>query len=173
MKKLVVLLIAVFITAGISNKLMAQASANADADAYATIVTPISIAQVADLHFGNVAIHATNAGTVELSPLGVRTPTGGVTLPNVTGTVNAASFTVTGQADYTYAITLPGGDHIIENPANDQMIVKTFTSDPDGTGLLTAGTQTLNVGATLQVTGGQPTGTYTSVAPFTVTVNYN
>jgi len=56
---------------------------------------------------------------------------------------------------------------------SDNMTVDAFTSNPDGTGTLTGGTQTLKVGATLNVGANQAAGTYTSATPFTVTVNYN
>ena len=48
-----------------------------------------------------------------------------------------------------------------------------FTSTPSATGALTAGTQTLNVGATLNVAAAQASGIYVSGTPFTVTVVYN
>jgi len=50
------------------------------------------------------------------------------------------------------------------------MTVDTFTSTPSGTGTLTGGAETLNVGATLQVGIGQATGSYTGT--YSVTVNY-
>jgi hypothetical protein len=53
------------------------------------------------------------------------------------------------------------------------MTVNTFTSTPTPTGTLTGGTETLRVGATLNVGASQPAGTYVSGTPFTVTVNYN
>jgi hypothetical protein len=56
------------------------------------------------------------------------------------------------------------------------MTVNTFASSPSGAGLVLsgAGTQTVTVGATLNVSGSQVPGTYTTGAtPFTVTVNYN
>ena len=54
------------------------------------------------------------------------------------------------------------------------MTVDTWTSTPSGTGTLSAGgSQTLTVGATLNVAGSQVAGTYVSGTPFTVTVNYN
>jgi hypothetical protein len=56
---------------------------------------------------------------------------------------------------------------------SNTMSVNAFTSNPDGTGTLTGGTQTLKVGATLNVGASQAAGTYTSATPFTVTVNYN
>ena len=151
------------------------AQATASANAHATIVTPIGIAWVDDMNFGNVAVTDV-AGTVILAPDDSRTITGGVTLPVVTGTVTAATFTVTGTPAYTYAITLPTDDHVIENTTAgvQTMIVNVFTSDPTPTGALDgSGTQQLNVGATLNVGALQEAGVYTSVTPFDVTVNYN
>ncbi|GGH63877.1 hypothetical protein HNQ91_002427 [Filimonas zeae] len=149
-----------------------HAQASATATATATIVTPISISKTDNLNFGNVAVHATTAGTVVLSPGGARSATGGVTLPATPGTVAAASFTVSGEGNYTYAITLPSSALTITDGTNT-MTVTDFTSTPNGTGTLSSGTQTLNVGATLNVAAGQAAGVYTSAAPFTVTVNYN
>lgn len=154
---------------GISTKAQETASATATA----TIVTPIAITKVVDMNFGNVAVQSTTGGTVVLSPAGARTPSGGVTLPTNNGTVAAASFTVTGVATYSYSITLPSTDLTITSGSNT-MIVNNFTSNPSGpNGLLTAGTQTLRVGATLNVNAAQPAGTYVSGTPFDVTVNYN
>src|SRR4249920_2521913 len=88
------------------------AQATASATATATIVAPIAISKTVDLNFGNVAVIA--FGTVVLSPVdGTRTKTGGVTLPSTIGTVTAASFDVTGEGVYTYAITLPSSDYTI------------------------------------------------------------
>jgi hypothetical protein len=53
------------------------------------------------------------------------------------------------------------------------MTVGTFVSDPLTTGTLTGGAQTVNVGATLNVEGGQAAGVYTNTTDLTVTVNYN
>ncbi len=144
----------------------------ATATASATIVTPISITKNADMNFGNVAVNATLGGTVTLSPQGDRTKADGVTLPASSGTVAAASFTVSGEAGYTYSITLPAAALEISSGANS-MTVSNFTSFPSGTGTLTDGTQTLSVGATLNVAAGQAEGSYASETPFSVTVNYN
>lgn len=148
------------------------AQVSATATATATIVTPIAIVNAANMNFGNVAVSA-SLGTVVLAPAGTRTATGGVTLPVVTGTVAAGSFTVSGTPSYTYAITLPAAATTITNGANN-MTVDTWTSTPSGTGTLSAGgTQTLNVGGTLHVGANQASGIYVSGTPFTVTVNYN
>lgn len=152
--------------------LSTQAQVSATATASATIVTPIAIANATDMDFGNVAVSAA-LGTVVLSPAGVRSTTGGATLPAVTGTVTAASFDVTGQANFTYSITLPAAATTIASGANT-MTVDTWTSNPTPTGTLDGtGAQTLSVGATLNVGAGQAAGTYISATPFTVTVNYN
>ncbi len=150
----------------------ASAQASATATATATIVTPITITKTTDMNFGNVAVSAATGGTVVMTPAGARSATSGVTLPATSGTVSAAAFTVNGQGTYTYAITLPSSV-IISSSANT-MTVNTFSSNPATTGTLSAGgSQTLNVGATLNVTAGQAAGVYTSATPFTVTVNYN
>jgi hypothetical protein len=150
------------------------AQATATATATATIIAPITIANAVDMNFGNIAIQAGTAGTVVLAPAGTRTRTAGVTLLNTTGTVSAASFTIGGEDVYTYSITLPSSDYTITDSAgNETMIVNTFTSTPSTTGTLTGGAQTLNVGATLNVSAAQSPGTYTNTSGFDVTVNYN
>lgn len=170
MKKLIMLFAAIIMIAGFSTKLTAQVTESATATA--TIVAPIAITNTVDMNFGNVAVSGT-AGTVILAPASTRTISGEVTLPVNEGTVAAASFTVTGATDYTYDITLPSVDYIITEIGSATMIVNTFTSDPSGTGVLTAGEQILNVGATLNVGASQATGVYTNATGFEVTVNYN
>jgi hypothetical protein len=155
----------------LGSALAANAQVTANATSTATIVTPITITKDVDMNFGNVAVSST-AGTVILTPAGTRSKTGGVTLPVTAGTVTAASFTVEGEEDYTYAITLPGTALTITSGTNT-MTVTGFTSNPLSTGILTLGTQTLNVGATLNVAGSQASGSYVSATPFDVTVNYN
>jgi len=147
--------------------------ATAAATATATIVTPIAISKTVDMNFGNVAVIA--SGTVVLAPGSTRSATGGVTLPNVTGTVAAASFNVTGQGNYTYSITLPSSAYTITDLASNTMTVTNFVSNPTvgSGGTLSSGAQTLTVGATLNVGAAQVAGTYTNSTGFNVTVNYN
>ena len=152
---------------------ISSAQVTATATASSTIVTPIGITKTVDMNFGNVAINSTTAGTVVLAPAGTRTSTGGVTLPATAGTVAAAEFNVTGANNYTFSITLPSTSHEIKSGSNT-MSVTGFTSTPTPTGTLSAtGSATVKVGATLNVSPGQAAGTYTSVTPFEVTVNYN
>ncbi len=150
----------------------ANAQSSATATATATIVTPITITKTTDMNFGNVAVQTGTGGTVVMTPAGVRSATSGVTLPGTVGTVAAASFTVNGQTGYTYAITLPASVTLSDASSNT-MQVDNFTSTPTATGTLAGGTETLNVGATLNVAAAQAPGVYLSATPFTVTVNYN
>jgi hypothetical protein len=154
----------------ISISSFAQVSATATTSA--NVITPIAITKTVDLNFGNIAVSPTIAGTVVLAPAGTRTKTGGVTLPAVAGTVTAASFTVTGLGTSTYAITLPGTITLTGTPSGT-MTVSTFVSTPSGTGALSAGSQVLQVGGTLNVAAAQAAGVYTNTTDMTVTVNYN
>ena len=171
MKSLSKILASLTVILGISIPTFAQVTATATSSA--TIVTPITITKDVDMNFGNVAVQSTTGGTVVMTPSGVRTKTGGVTLPATVGTVAAASFTVTGESGYTFAITLPAGAVTISDGGSNTMTVDNWTSDPTPTGTLTGGTATLNVGATLNVSAGQPAGTYTNASDLSVTVNYN
>jgi len=53
------------------------------------------------------------------------------------------------------------------------MTVNSFISNPSATGTLSSGSQTLQVGGTLNVAAAQAAGTYTNTTDMTVTVNYN
>ena len=172
MKNITKVLAIAVIALGLSNSSFAQATATASASA--TIITPITIVKNTDMNFGNVAVSATLAGTVVLDPAGTRAAggAGGVTLPATIGSVAAASFTVSGQANYTYAITLPGAQTI--SSGGNVMTVDNFSSVPSATGNLGGtGSQTLTVGATLNVNAGQAAGTYSNATGVPVTVNYN
>jgi hypothetical protein len=166
-KKIITLTFVMFVMA-ISS--FAQVSATATTSA--NVITPIAISKTVDMNFGNVAVSPVNPGTVILTPAGTRSKTGGVTLPAVNGTVAAGSFSVTGLGTSTYAITLPGTITLTGNPSGT-MTVGTFVSTPSGTGALSAGSQTLNVGGTLNVDAAQAAGVYTNTTDMTVTVNYN
>jgi hypothetical protein len=147
---------------------MAQNSANASATATATIITPITLNNTAALQFGNV-VASTAAGTIVVSPAGVRSATLGAT--GISGLpISAAAFTVGGGADRTFTITLPASTTITDGTNN--MTVDTFTSSLGASSTLNgSGTAPLTVGATLNVNASQPAGEYTGT--FLVTVAYN
>ena len=168
MKKLIALFAAIVLVSGFTT---VSAQVTATATGSATVITPIDISKTNDMNFGNIAVSAA-AGSVVLTPAGTRSIIGGVTLPAVVGSVAAAAFAVTGLGASTYSISLPS-TYSIDDRANHTMTVDTFTSTPSGTGTLTSGAQTIQVGATLNVVGAQVAGTYTSGTGFPVTVNYN
>ena len=129
----------------------------------------IAISHTQALAFGKFV--AASGGTVVVSPGGVRSKTGGVVLVS-SGAGTAAQFAVSGDANLTYAISMPGNGVVSLVSGANSMAVNNFTSSPNLTGKLGAGgTQTLFVGATLSVGGNQATGSYSGV--FDVTVNYN
>jgi hypothetical protein len=148
----------------------ASGQATATATATATIITPITIANAGDMNFGNIAVQDGTGGTVVLIPAGTATSTGGVTLPSTQGNIAAASFTVGGQTGYAYSISLPNS-HSLSGTGAATMTLGTFTSTSAGT--FAAGSETINVGATLTVAPAQAPGVYTSSTGFDVTVNYN
>ncbi|RBL89754.1 DUF4402 domain-containing protein [Chitinophaga flava] len=152
-------------------KVSAQTSATATANASATVVTPIAITTGNNLSFGLVAPSAA-AGTVVLGTDGSRNFTGGASQLPGTGTVSVATFNVTGEPNYNYAITLPTSV-TLTNGGGQNLVVDNFVSNPNGTGLLTAGAQTLLVGGTLELVANANPGSYSTVTPFSVTVNYN
>jgi hypothetical protein len=170
MKNMTKVLALVTIVLGFAANSFAQVTATASTTA--TIITPIAITKDVDMNFGNIAVSPTLAGTVVLPTAGARTKTGGVTLPVVTGTVTAASFTVTGEGNSTYSITLPGSAITLTGPSST-MTVQDFVSTPSNTGTLNSGTQEIKVGATLNVSAAQAAGTYTNASGLFVTVNYN
>ena len=146
----------------------AQSSATATASASARVLTPIAIARITDLNFGTLV--PGSGGTVIVTPGGVRSATGGISL--ISSAVSAATFNVTGEVSTPYTITLPASILITNTVTpTQQMTVDTFASNPSGTGTLSGlGAQSLAVGATLHVTASQPSGLYTGT--FNVTVAY-
>lgn len=149
----------------------AASYAQSAADASVTIIAPLTIQKAGDLSFGNVAVGQTG-GTVVITPAGSRSSTGDVQLsPANPGTITAASFNLTGQGTYGFSITLPADGTVTVSDGTNTMALNSFTSNPSGSGALTAGAATIGVGATLVVAGGQPTGAYTGT--FVVTVAYN
>ncbi len=138
--------------------------------ATATIVGPLSLTKVSDMDFGAIAVGA-GAGTLVLGTDNSRTPAGVTLVPPASGI--AASFTVAGEGNRTFAITLPAdGDVSLAGPGV-AMPVDGFVHNGGANPTLSgAGAAAFTVGATLTINAGQVSGTYTS-ANFPVTVSYN
>ena len=158
MKKLTFLVISLIITV-FSLKAQSGASASATANVTAEVVQVITVDKTSDLNFGTFAGGSTS-GTVSIETSGVRNYTGGTALLS-TNLGNPATFTVHGQNQAQYFITLPSPNSIIlvKSGTNNQMIVSSFVHN--ATGVLSGnGEEVFNVGAVLQVSEFQPAGLY-------------
>lgn len=146
----------------------AQSSATQSTTVSARVLAKIQLTKNTDLNFGDLVAGA-SAGTVVITTAGVRSSTGGVAL--AVGTVSQAGFTVTGEPNKTYTITVPGSV-TLNGPGGNTMLVNAFVLNPTTPATLpVGGTMPLNIGATLNVAANQVTGSYTNT--FNVTVAYN
>lgn len=139
-------------------------------EAPASWALEMAIQNSQELSFGSFV--AGSGGAVTVSTSGARSASGGVLLiPSSAGA--AAQFTVTGDANATYTIQLPGNDFVTLSGPGGDMLINEFTGNPSGAaGQLSAGgSQTLLVGGTLNVASGQIPGQYSG--SFSVTVDYN
>lgn len=130
------------------------------------IVSNINLVAQNGIVFGDISSSATS-GTVTIGTDTSRNTTGGVTVnTNTSGT--PALYEVSGDPNATYSVTLPESV-VLTSAAGDRMIVNNFTSNPASNGQLDAGgRQIVNIGATLNVEGFQPFGTYRGVMATTV-----
>lgn len=141
----------------------------ATATVTAKITSTLTVRTINGLIFGDIGSGA-EAGTLALSPGGIRTTTGGVTV-NRAIAGSPAAFDIQGDPHATYSITFPAAV-IMTNGSPNSMVVDHFTSSPETTGVIDAGgQQTLFVGATLNVNSNQAFGSY--LGELTITVDYN
>ncbi len=160
------------ITMAISANVMAQNTDDATATASATIILPISIEKDQDLSFGTIA-STTEAGWVMVDADGDITSENDNQLTGLS-THSAASFTISGEPNALYSITLPTSLELVSG--GNSMEVDQFTMNLEGdvNGNFTinnGGEVELTVGATLNVNALQEAGDYTG--EFDVTVDYN
>lgn len=156
------------------------ASAFAQSTAYASttavLVTPIAISKTTDMHFGTVASSGT-AGTVVLDYTDGRTATGGASLPAGSILQKTAVFAVTGEANSSFAITIPAAAITLTGSVSGTMTVDNFVCDGGAATTLSSGTKTLKVKAILNVPANTVAGTYSNAlansSALFVTVNYN
>lgn len=174
MKKLFVSFVAIAAIAVMSGRVNAQADVNTTAGA--NIITPISLTQTSELHFGSLSVSAESGGTCILSTGNVRSNTGSVNLSNAGTAHRTAAYNVNGSANAAYVITLPG-TITVNHSGGETMTVSDIKAKPASAAEGTAGTlsaggiDTFTVGGTLTVGAAQATGAYTGT--FNVTVAYN
>jgi hypothetical protein len=144
-------------------------AASESATVSAKIVVAITLTNRNGMVFGDISAGNT-AGTVVLDPSGTRETTGGANVNSTVASVPAV-FDVEGLSNAIYSITLPDAV-TLSGPGGDNMVVDSFASFPQGTGLTDiGGQQSLFVGATLHVDGNQAFGSYTGT--MSVTIEYN
>lgn len=136
-------------------------SAEATAMATATVITPVSISNAANLSFGN--FDASTTGTITVNTEGVRSASG-VKLSG--GSPAAAAFTVTAASGLSYNITYTGTSPTLNNGSDTLgfAIVSDLGGAATSPGLAAAGSgiATLRVGGIVTVgAAGTPPGTYT------------
>jgi hypothetical protein len=180
---LVIVMLPLLFTAATS---FAQATDQATATAKARIIEPIDVISEKDLNFGAMVQLSTGSGTVTIVPnnnfVGAATGSinpSGVILVNqgdlINGAKGQARFKVRGEAGYQFQIHLPPATPVFnirhDISSSQKLEVNTFTSNPPNTGVLNgSGVAYFNVGATLRLVSGRPTGMYSK--EFTVVVNY-
>ncbi len=173
MKKLIALFSALVLIAFAANTVNAQNTDTESANASANILEIIEITKDADLHFGDIVPSGT-AGDVTVAPSSAGTRTANnVTLLTQFTTQAAAAFTVNGEKNAAYYITLPSGDiTLTESVSSATMVINTFTTDKasNESQLNGSGTDSFFVGAKLSVGGTQTAGLYEG--SFDVTVTY-
>ena len=171
MKRITLALSAVAIAASMTAG--AAFAASATGTSTATVIVPISIANDTAIAFGQFT---QAAGTITMTPAGVRTASGGATTLSTVTPGNAGQMTVSGDANATYAISVSGGTLTgTGDPmtlSNITVAASTATGELITTGTIGAGgTQVLNTGGDLVVAANQAAGAYTG--SYSVTVEYN
>jgi hypothetical protein len=152
----------------------ANAQASVTASMFAEVIAALTATEQSQMSFGKFSPE-TNGGEIHLSPEGVRSVTGSVALSG--GGHSAGSFTITGENEATFSITLPTGQSVLTSSNGTKtMTVTGWESIPApgiGVGVLTGGSQVVKVGATLIVGSliENPVGIYTG--SYVITFAYN
>jgi len=159
----------------------------AQGDIFAQISNPVSVtghvlaeiipiftaSEMSQLNFGRIS-PGYQGGEIILSPESTVSVLGSVY--KGTGSHNAASFAVSGDADATFSVTLPSSPVVLTHSTDaKKLLVDDWVSVPSrgtGTGVLQNGYQVVYVGATLKVgtLNDNPVGIYTG--SYTITFDF-
>jgi len=165
-------LMLLFITSGLSAQTPYEASATGHV--IAEIIPVFSASETSQLNFGRFA-PGPQGGKIIITPQSTISVLGSVY--KGTGSVNAASFYVSGDVDASYSIALPSDPVILKHTSEAKtMIIDEWYSDPApglGTGMLQNGFQVVFVGAALNVGNlyDNPVGVYTG--SYTIRFDFN
>lgn len=133
----------------------------------------IIISGTLDLNFGQITPGAAG-GTVTISPAGVRTKTGTVTLINGAGLESNGALSIAGSTGIIIDVSMTNSVFTVNDPgAGAPMNVNAFNINGGGSNLslsLTTNPTVFPIGATLTVATGQGQGAYSG--SYTVMANY-
>lgn len=157
---------------GFSATSFAQGTSTKSASASAKIVESLVLTNTVPLNFGTMTV-PTSAATVTIAPGGVRTSSGTLSLLTIAPVSTDATYTVAGDKNATYVVTLPADGVVSIVSGSNSMTINSFklTGDLTTRTLSGAGNDTFDVGATLGLASGQAAGSY--IGSFDVTVAYN
>jgi len=137
----------------------------------AKVIAPITLENTGStpMDFGTLT-RSSVSGSVTLTPAGGRTAAGGVSVLS-SSPFSAAPFSVTGENNASFNITLPANNtvQLTRTGGTEKMNVNSFTHNAS-LQLSGTGTATFKVGATLEVNANQVAGEYSG--SFSVTVAY-
>ena len=159
-----------------SGEIIAQSAnpVSATGHIFAEIIPIFTASEMSQLNFGRFS-PGIQGGEIILSPGSTVSVLGSVY--QGVGSHNAASFSVSGDVDATFSITLPSAPVVLTHTTDARtMIVDDWVSVPSkgvGTGVLQNGFQVVYVGATLKVgtLNDNPVGVY--LGNYIITFDFN
>lgn len=163
------------VLAALGTKANAQLTNTATASASAKIVAAITIEKKVDLNFGSIVPGSGGTVTIAATSGGARTTSLAVT----NAATSSAKFTVVGEANSSYAISVTNPTVTLSNgtPADDMTVSLLVSADGTNSetteGTLTSGSQDIYVGGTLTVANAQAAGQYTAADAIEIMVAYN
>ena len=180
MKKTILFTI-LMIAATITN-INAQSGANVSTAASADLLVAMVINQTTPLNFGSSVLTSAAGGTIELPSNSItRVYSGGVATSAASPAPTNAAYTVSGNANQTYAVVLPTTTKVTHTTVNVGAFEMNITlmkarfngaaADATVSNLSAEGTDSFTVGGTLTVLPNQVGGQYTGT--FQVSVDYN
>lgn len=174
MKRLMILIMALFLVLGISSgTVLAEPSLDATADIFAVVLEAFDVTNIDDLDFGTLVAPTDTTGTVTVNADGTIATNN---IPYHDGVVEAATFEITGgfsvngDDSISYSVELPDSE-TITNGNGGTMTVDNFTSNlTENQGFITSTNEEFSVGATLNVGAAQEAGSYNGSFEVTVII---
>ncbi len=156
----------------VSNNSNAQLKATATASTSAIIITPVGTQQFAEMEFGKFKATAEKS-TINLSCDGILVTKGKVNMIDQNGC--AAAFFNIGAENSSYTISLNYDNELINSTNdNEKMKIDLYSINmPSLVNKKMKVTETIAVGATLEIGSEQQHGNYRAANPYYLTVNFN